>query len=211
MSISDLEGCIMKSIKEATTEVFSAMLMINGIAEDSFIKNEKDISTDMISSLHFFGEKYMGKVAVFSSGTTACHISGTMLGMEMSEVDEDVKDGMGEIVNMIAGSAKVKLESTMGDFHLLTPWIIAGRNLTNDSPSESEVGMSIDSQAQFSWIMTKFTYDKGSFIVGVQANQVPQSNTSDTNDISILQSEIEELKSENASLKSVIEEAGMAV
>ncbi len=209
MSINDLEEGIVKAIKEATTEVFSTMLMIDVNAEDSFVKGERNVSTDLISSLHFFGDNYMGKIAVFAYGTTSCHLAGSMLGMEISEVDEDVKDGMGEIVNMIAGSAKVKLESSMGDFHLLTPWVIAGKNLTTASPAGGEPGLSIDSQAQFSWIMTKFSYDKGHFIVGVQPNEVPQSSTEEN--ISVLQCEIEKLKSENTSLKSVIKEAGIVV
>ncbi len=212
MSLNDLEDGIVKSIKESTTEVFSTMLAIDVNADDSFVKDERNVSTDLISSLHFFGEKYMGKIAVFSYGAAACHLAGKMLGMEMSEVDEDVKDGMGEIVNMIAGSAKVKLESSMGDFHLLTPWVISGKNLTTASPAGGESGLSIDSQAQFSWIMTKFSYDKGHFVVGVQPNQVPQINTSETEkSVNELQDEIEKLKSENASLKSAIEDAGIAV
>jgi len=212
MSISELEDDILKAIKEATIEVFSTMLMIDVNAEDSFVKDEKNVSTDLISSLHFFGDKYMGKIAVFSYGVTACHLSGSMLGMEMSEVDEDVKDGMGEIVNMIAGGAKVKLESSMGDFHLLTPWVIAGKNLTIASSHGDEADLSIDSQAQFSWIMTKFSYDKGHFVVGVQPNQVPQSSPSEEEkDISVLQDEIDQLKNENAALKSKISDAGIVV
>jgi len=212
MSISDLEDDILKAIKEATIEVFSTMLMIDVTAEDSFVKDEKNVSTDLISSLHFFGDNYMGKIAVFSYGVTACHLSGSMLGMEMSEVDEDVKDGMGEIVNMIAGGAKVKLESSMGDLHLLTPWVIAGKNLSIASPHGDESDLSIDSQAQFSWIMTKFSYDKGHFVVGVQPNQVPQSSPSEEEkNISTLQGEIDQLKTENAALKSKINDAGIVV
>ena len=113
---------------------------------------------------------------------------------------------------MVAGSAKVKLEDRMGDFHLLTPWIIAGKNLSIASPHGDEAQLSIDSQAQFSWIMTKFSYDKGHFIVGVQPNEVPQSNTSETeNKTSALQDEIEKLKSENSALKLTISDANIVV
>ncbi len=212
MSLNDLEDGIVESMKEATTEIFSTMLAIDVNADESFVKDERNVSTDLISSLHFFGEKYMGKIAVFSYGSMACHLASAMLGVEMSEVDEDVKDGMGEIVNMIAGSAKVKLESTIGDFHLLTPWVIAGKNLSTASPDGGESSLSIDSQAQFSWIMTKFSYDKGDFFVGVQPTPVPQSNKSEEEkDIIALNDEIEKLKKENVSLKSTIKEAGIAV
>ncbi len=57
----------------------------------------------------------------------------------------------------------------------------------------------------FSWIMTKFSYDKGHFVVGVQPNEVPQSNTIESDmerKINELQSEKMHLKNELASLKS---------
>ncbi len=204
MDIKDLEANIVRSIKASTKEVFSTMLMLDVNADESFIKDENKVSTDLISSLHFFGEKYMGKIAVFAYGATACHIAGAMLGIEATDVNEDVKDGMGEIVNMIAGSAKVKLESTMGNLHLLTPWVVAGKGLTIASPAGGESGLSIESQAQFSWIMTKFSYDKGHFVVGVQPNEVPQSNTIESDmerKINELQSEKMHLENELASLK----------
>jgi len=214
MDIEDLEANIVRSIKESTKEVFSTMLMLDVNADESFIKDENKVSTDLISSLHFFGERYMGKIAVFAYGATACHLAGAMLGVETTDVDEDVKDGMGEIVNMIAGSAKVKLESTMGNIHLLTPWVIAGKSLTIASPAEGESGLSIESQAQFSWIMTKFSYDKGHFVVGVQPNEVPQSTNIEPDmekKINELQAENIHLKKELASLKSSLSQPNYTV
>ena len=210
MSTSEIEDEVLKSIKASTIEVFSTMLMMDVNADNSFIENEKNVATDLISSLHFFGRKYMGKIAVFSSGMTACHLAGAMLGIAASEVDADIKDGMGEIVNMIAGSAKVKLEENMGELHLLTPWVISGRNLNISSSSGRDTNMSIDSQAQFSWLMTKFSYNNGHFFVGVQPNEVPQSDASGSeNKLSELQEENIKLQAENKALKATVKEAGV--
>ena len=198
MSINELEDGITKAIKDTTIEVFSAMLMIEITHDESFVKDEKNVSTDLISSLHFFGEKYMGKIAVFSSGKVACDIANAMLGTEESVVNDDVKDGMGELVNMIAGGSKVKLMTSLGNLHLLTPWVIAGRNLTIASSSDGDDGsLSIDSQAQFSWMMTKFAFADSDFLVGLQANPVPKDPTSV--DIDVL-----ELIEENKVLKEKV-------
>ena len=197
MSINELEEGITKAIKETTIEVFSTMLMMDVKPEDSFVKDEKNINTDLISSLHFFGEKYMGKIAIFSSGNVACNISNSMLGTEETMVNDEIKDGMGELVNMVAGGAKVKLLDTLGDIHLLTPWVIAGSHLTIASASDSDNDLSIDSQAQFSWVMTKFDFEKGSFLVGVQTNEVPKRN----NDAPKKGLGSEDLKKENTKLK----------
>lgn len=200
--LNEMESTIVGAIKEATIEVFSTMLMLEVKAEEAFNQDEKKISTDLISSLHFFGDKYMGKIAVFASGACSCYLAGAMLGMEAEEVDEDVKDCMGEIGNMVAGGAKTKLEDSMGVLHLLTPWVIAGRNLNIKSPSGGdENNLSIESQAQFSWIMTKFVSDKDYFFVGVQPNDVPQNQTGNP----ALEKRIKELEDENQKLKEELE------
>ena len=183
MDIKELEGGITKALNEATNEVFSTMLMIDIKTQESFVKDEKNVSTDLISSLHFFGDQYMGKIAIFSSAAVACNIANLMLGTDTAEVNDEIKDGMGELVNMIAGVAKVKLTDTLGDMHLLTPWVIAGRHLSiassdggDTSGSDSGVDFALDSQASFSWVMTKVEYDNGVFLVGVQPNAVPAEN-----------------------------------
>lgn len=203
MNINGLEEGITDAIKTSTNEVFTSMLMMEVKAEDSFVRDEKNVSTDLISSLHFFGENYMGKIAVFSSGAVACHIANAMLGSDTREVNSEIKDGMGEIVNMIAGSAKVKLFDALGDIHLLTPWVIAGRHLSiasSDRNGSGELDLALDSQAQFSWVMTKFTFEHGSFMVGVQPNAVPEENKS------AHENKIESLREENKRLKKEIEQ-----
>ncbi len=212
MDIKELEGGITTALNEATNEVFSTMLMIDIKTQESFVKDEKNVSTDLISSLHFFGNQYMGKIAVFSSAAVACNIANSMLGTDTTEVNDEVKDGMGELVNMIAGVAKVKLTGTLGDMHLLTPWVIAGRHLSiasseggDASSSDSGVDFALDSQASFSWVMTKVEYDKGVFLVGVQPNAVPEENKAasiSNKEIESLKEEINELKAELAQLKS---------
>ena len=209
MNIKELEGGITTALNEATNEVFSTMLMMKVKTQDSFVKDEKNVSTDLISSLHFFGDQYMGKIAIFSSAAVACNIANSMLGTETTEVNDEIKDGMGELVNMIAGVAKVKLTDTLGDMHLLTPWVIAGRHLSiassdgsDVSSSDSDADFALDSQASFSWVMTKVEYDNGVFLVGAQPNAVPKENKAE----SVSNKEIESLKEEISKLKAEIEE-----
>ncbi len=208
MDIKELEGGITKALSEATNEVFSTMLMMEVKTQESFVKDEKNVSTDLISSLHFFGDQYMGKIAIFSSAAVACCIANAMLGTDTIEVNDEIKDGMGEIVNMIAGVAKVKLTNTLGDMHLLTPWVIAGRHLSisssesrDASGSEGGADFALDSQASFSWVMTKVEFEKGTFMVGVQPNAVPEENKAS----SVSNKEIESLKEEINELKAEIE------
>ncbi len=51
MDIKELEGGITKALNEATDEVFSTMLMMEVKTQESFVRDEKNVSTDLISSL----------------------------------------------------------------------------------------------------------------------------------------------------------------
>jgi len=68
--------------------------------------------------------------------------------------------------------------------------------------SETGVDFALDSQASFSWVMTKVEYDNGVFLVGVQPNTVPAENKAE----SISNKEIESLKEEINKLKAEIEQ-----
>ncbi len=205
MDIQELEAGIIKSIKEATIEVCSTMLMLEVKDEESYVKDEKKVSTDLISSLHFFGDNYMGKIGVFSSGIAAAQLAEAMLGSPVNKIDDEVKDCMGEIVNMIAGGAKTKLMDTMGLLHLLTPWVIAGKNIKISSHKPGDDNLTLESRAQFSWIMTRFSFNGNHFTVGVQPNAVPDNsiNKSDLDDkLKELEKENRELKNSLTNLKS---------
>lgn len=174
MDVYEIKSDITDAVRAVTMDVFSTMLMTEVTPKESFVENEEDICSDFIASLQFCSEKYTGKIALFSSGDTACHIVNSMLGTEENEVNDDIKDGMGEIVNMVSGGIKGKLLDNLGNIQLLTPWIIAGKDITISSPNDSKDNDPADTNGRFSWLMTAFNFTKGTFIVGMQANEITE-------------------------------------
>jgi chemotaxis protein CheX len=55
-------------------------------------------------------------------------IAAAMTGMEFAEVDEIVKDGIGEICNMLAGAWKGKVPDLAANCGLSVPAVITGRD-----------------------------------------------------------------------------------
>ncbi|MCD4782172.1 MAG: chemotaxis protein CheX [Candidatus Omnitrophica bacterium] len=53
-----------------------------------------------------------GKLCVSFDNNSACRIVSKMLGMDIEEINNDVYDGVGEILNMIAGGMKMSLAKT---------------------------------------------------------------------------------------------------
>jgi len=61
-----------------------------------------------------------------SSGTAAKTIAARLTGMEFDEVDDTVKDGIGEICNMLAGAWKGKVPNLAANCDLSVPAVITG-------------------------------------------------------------------------------------
>ena len=53
-----------------------------------------------------------------------------MTGMEFDEIDDTVKDGIGEICNMLAGAWKGKVPELAANCGLSVPAVITGRDYT---------------------------------------------------------------------------------
>ena len=75
-----------------------------------------------------FGGVLSGACVFRSSGLTAREIAARMTGMEFGEVDDTVKDGIGEICNMIAGAWKGKVKQLAANCGLSVPAVITGRD-----------------------------------------------------------------------------------
>jgi chemotaxis protein CheX len=66
---------------------------------------------------------------VFRSGALAAmKIAARMTGMEFDALDDTVKDGIGEICNMLAGSWKGKMPDLAANCGLSVPAVITGRD-----------------------------------------------------------------------------------
>ncbi len=163
---------VVEDIISCTNEVFSTMIPMEIKSGDSFYQKEEMISTDVISLVTFAGE-HSGIVAIFCTKGFALNVTSNMLGIEASSIDQDAKDAMGEVANMIAGNVKNKVCETYGAMHLSVPIVIAGDDLsicssTDGSGKNADVVVtpSITCNSQNSWLMTPFSSNGENFNVG---------------------------------------------
>jgi chemotaxis protein CheX len=83
-----------------------------------------------------FGGLLSGACVFRSDSETAARIAGHMTGMEFTEVDDTVKDAIGEICNMLAGAWKGHVPELSANCGLSVPAVITGHdyNLRVQSP-----------------------------------------------------------------------------
>ncbi len=91
--------------------------------------NGKDITNcfDITGVLGFSGGR-KGSLLVSFPENIAFRVVGGMLGIEFTEIDADVRDGVSELVNMVAGGAKTKLQAKGIDFALSIPNTVIGKD-----------------------------------------------------------------------------------
>jgi len=91
--------------------------------------NSKDITAcfDITAVLGFSGGR-QGSLLVSFPQKIAFRTVGRMLGIEFNVIDSDVRDGVSELVNIIAGGAKTKLQAKGIDFELSIPNTIIGED-----------------------------------------------------------------------------------
>ena len=91
---------------------------------------------DITGILGFSGGR-KGSVLITFTEVIALKIVGGMLGVTLSKIDAEVRDGVGEIVNMIAGGAKTILQRKGVFFDLSIPNTIIGQNHQITAPASA--------------------------------------------------------------------------
>jgi len=89
-----------------------------------------------ISGVIGLSGKAVGTVVINMSEEVALQGASAMLMMEMTEIDDDVLDAVGEIANMIAGQAKAELDEY--DLSVSLPNIITGEGHEVRFPSDAK-------------------------------------------------------------------------
>lgn len=86
------------------------------------------LESDSVSAVIGFGGILSGACIVQVSAAAAKEIAQLMTGTAFADVDETVKDGVGEICNMVAGAWKGKVPELAHHCGLSVPAVITGKD-----------------------------------------------------------------------------------
>ena len=111
-------------IQRATVEVFSTMLGTELTPQPVFC-DPTPLQQSEVTGLMGFAGAVGGYVSIHCTREQAREFTARLLGMDAAEVDsiDDVRDAVGELVNIIAGSLKRELGSS-GPIELAMPTVV---------------------------------------------------------------------------------------
>lgn len=123
------------NLDASVEEVFRLML---GVACVRQAQSPRSNATDdeSVTAVVGFGGHLSGACVFRCSARAAVILAGRMTGMEFTGIDSTVKDGIGELCNMLAGAWKGKVPELAANCGLSVPAVITGRdyNLHVQSP-----------------------------------------------------------------------------
>jgi len=112
------------NLDASVEEVFGMMLGVECRRESQPAETEPE----SVAAVVGFGGLLSGACVFRTGGAAAMQIAARMTGMEFTEVDDTVKDGIGEICNMLAGAWKGKVPDLAAHCGLSVPAVITGRD-----------------------------------------------------------------------------------
>lgn len=145
-------------IIESTQEIFSSMIMLDVAAGAPFEREDKPLSNSISGIIGLAGAK-KGLLAIHLPDAAALAVTTAFLGMEVTEIDEDVRDAVGELANMLGGSLKAVLDPNGSEVQLSMPSAVHGEEY------------SVDCLANAATISVPFNFDDHNFVVELQLRQ----------------------------------------
>ena len=115
-------------LDQAVEEVFSLMLGASVAVVDGGVT--MDPASETLTAVIGLAGALSGACTVQARANTAMHMTSRMVGMDVTEVDDGVLDGLGEISNMLAGAWKSKIPPLNADCLLSVPTVVTGTRYT---------------------------------------------------------------------------------
>jgi len=120
------EDELLKQLARDVEEVFCTMVGMEDLLHLPLQVAPETHFKDCITAMVGFAGSYNGLVSLHAPQKLALAFTASMLGMEITELNDDVHDALGEITNMIAGSFKQHISRGGADIKLSTPSIVGG-------------------------------------------------------------------------------------
>ncbi|HOJ14599.1 MAG TPA: chemotaxis protein CheX [Deltaproteobacteria bacterium] len=114
---------------EATLHVLSSLAFTQAKAGKPYLKKDQMARGDVSGIVGLSGEA-RGTLSVSFSERSILSIVSNMFGEPVHEINDEVKDAVGEILNIVSGQARQKLESMGRSLKGAIPTVITGKNHT---------------------------------------------------------------------------------
>jgi len=112
---------------EGTMEVLKTMAMVEPTVGKPYLKKGNQAKGDVSGIIGMTGSA-RGSLALSFSEKSILMIVSNMLGEKFMEINDEVRDAVGEITNMISGVARKKMEAQGYNISAAIPTVVSGKD-----------------------------------------------------------------------------------
>lgn len=146
---------ISAKIVESTMEIFSTMVMMDLSVAGPPLSGSGTLC-DTITGMIGLAGTHKGVLAIHIPNPVAMAITSSFLGMEVETINDDVRDAVGELANMLGGNVKTILSQNGRDIELSLPSTIAGHEYGFQAAADVDL------------VILPFRTEKGEFLIELQ-------------------------------------------
>ncbi len=157
----------MKKLLTASVEE-TFMTTFNSCPEIIYFDNFNDMEEECVISSIGFNGTLEGTCALCLPDSSACALVSRMINQKVTEVSVDIIDGIGEIVNIILGGVKMKLEGTEHAFNISVPSCIKGSRMVILSDIKKTISINV-----------RYKFEDVLFVISFMYKVKPKSDDAD--------------------------------
>jgi chemotaxis protein CheX len=146
---------ISEKIIASTVEIFTTMVMMDVTVGGPPLETSGTL-TDTITGMIGLAGTHKGVLAIHIPNAVAIAITSSFLGMDVDDINDDVRDAVGELANMLGGNVKTILSQNGRDIDLSLPSTIAGHEYGFKATTDVDL------------VILPFKTEQGSFLVELQ-------------------------------------------
>jgi len=123
------------TLRDVATQVFASMVgqALVTIGPTDAVPQGR---TEIVGTVAFAGS-WTGYVAVVTSRAAATAITGALLGTDTEDLEAQVRDAIGEVVNMVAGGFRTRMSKPGNTWTVTIPMVATGNGLTIAPPRDA--------------------------------------------------------------------------
>ena len=145
-----------EQISASTLDVFEMIVPMEVSAESPLSDESAEVPSHVSAMLGLSGD-LAAILTIHCSGQVARGITSAMLGMDVEDIDDDVKDAVGEVANMVAGGLKISLAEEDIDVELAIPSVVVGKSFQITAPAGTRrTVVPFHTPAGHFWVELKF-------------------------------------------------------
>lgn len=121
-----MDASVINPFINAAAAVIQTMARVSAKAGKPYVKKDQLATGDVTSIVGLTGNPN-GTISISFDQDSILEIASSMFGADMTELNEDVADAVGELCNMISGKARQELEEAGRVFQGSIPTIFRGK------------------------------------------------------------------------------------